>query len=319
MSKLPNFLRPNDKVALCSSARKISYRELDYAIELLKSKGLEVVLGDTIGLESNQFAGSDKERAKDIQQMLDSEDIKAIIFARGGYGTVRILDLLDFSEFEKQPKWLIGYSDVTAMLSHLYFKHGIGSMHASMPIDLKEGKDSGGCFEMMIDSLLGKAEMNLCFGKMDSSFSKMNSRVSKTDSRVENIEFEGEMIGGNLSVLYSLLGSNSFGKTDGKILFIEDLDEYLYHIDRMMQALKRAGKLENLSGLVVGSFSQMHDNSISFGQSAYEIIASAVEEYDYPKIFGANIGHESGKNAPIVVGGNAIVSVKDGMIYIKQR
>lgn len=319
MSKLPNFLRPNDKVALCSSARKISYRELDYAIELLKSKGLEVVLGDTIGLGSNQFAGSDKERAKDIQQMLDSEDIKAIIFARGGYGTVRILDLLDFSEFEKHPKWLIGYSDVTAMLSHLYFKHGIGSMHASMPIDLKEGKDSGGCFEMMIDSLLGKAEMNLCFGKMDSSFSKMNSRVGKTDSRVENIEFEGEMIGGNLSVLYSLLGSNSFGKTDGKILFIEDLDEYLYHIDRMMQALKRAGKLENLSGLVVGSFSQMHDNSISFGQSAYEIIASAVEDYDYPKVFGANIGHESGKNAPIVVGGNAIVSVKDGMIYIKQR
>lgn len=319
MSKLPNFLRPNDKVALCSSARKISYRELDYAIELLKSKGLEVILGDTIGLESNQFAGSDKERAKDIQQMLDSEDIKAIIFARGGYGTVRILDLLDFSEFEKQPKWLIGYSDVTAMLSHIYFKHGIGSMHASMPIDLKEGKDSGGCFEMMIDSLLGKAEMNLCFGKMDSSFSKMNSRVGKTDSRVENIEFEGEMIGGNLSVLYSLLGSNSFGKTDGKILFIEDLDEYLYHIDRMMQALKRAGKLENLSGLVVGSFSQMHDNSISFGQSAYEIIASAVEDYDYPKVFGANIGHESGKNAPIVVGGNAIVSVKDGMIYIKQR
>lgn len=319
MSKLPNFLRPNDKVALCSSARKISYRELDYAIELLKSKGLEVVLGDTIGLESNQFAGSDKERAKDIQQMLDSEDIKAIIFARGGYGTVRILDLLDFSEFEKHPKWLIGYSDVTAMLSHLYFKHGIGSMHASMPIDLKEGKDSGGCFEMMIDSLLGKAEMNLCFGKMDSSFSKMNSRVGKTDSRVENIEFEGEMIGGNLSVLYSLLGSNSFGKTDGKILFIEDLDEYLYHIDRMMQALKRAGKLENLSGLVVGSFSQMHDNSIAFGQSAYEIIASAVEDYDYPKVFGANIGHESGKNAPIVVGGNAIVSVKDGMIYIKQR
>lgn len=319
MSRLPNFLRPNDKVALCSSARKISYRELDYAIELLKSKGLEVVLGDTIGLESNQFAGSDKERAKDIQQMLDKEDIKAIIFARGGYGTVRILDLLDFSEFEKHPKWLIGYSDVTAMLSHIYFKHGIGSMHASMPIDLKEGKDSGGCFEMMIDSLLGKAEMNLCFGKTDSSFSEMNSRFGKTDSRVENIEFEGEMIGGNLSVLYSLLGSNSFGKTDGKILFIEDLDEYLYHIDRMMQALKRAGKLENLRGLVVGSFSQMHDNSIPFGQSAYEIIASAVEEYDYPKIFGANIGHESGKNAPIIVGGNATVSIKEGMIYIKQR
>lgn len=319
MSRLPNFLRPNDKVALCSSARKISRRELDCAIELLKSKGLEVVLGDTIELESNQFAGSDKERAEDIQQMLDREDIKAIIFARGGYGTVRILDLLDFSEFEKHPKWLIGYSDVTAMLSHLYFNHGICSMHASMPIDLKEGKDSGGCFEMMIDSLLGKAEMNLYFGKMDSSFSKMNSRVGKTDSRVENIEFEGEMIGGNLSVLYSLLGSNSFGKTDGKILFIEDLDEYLYHIDRMMQALKRAGKLANLSGIVVGSFSQMHDNSIAFGQSAYEIIASAVEDYDYPKVFGANIGHESGKNAPIVVGGNAIVSVKDGMIYIKQR
>lgn len=319
MSRLPNFLRPNDKVALCSSARKISRRELNYAIELLKSKGLEVVLGDTIELESNQFAGSDKERAEDIQQMLDREDIKAIIFARGGYGTVRILDLLDFSEFEKHPKWLIGYSDVTAMLSHLYFNNGICSMHASMPIDLKEGKDSGGCFEMMIDSLLGKAEMNLCFGKMDSSFSKMNSRISKTDSRVEDIEFEGEMIGGNLSVLYSLLGSNSFGKTDGKILFIEDLDEYLYHIDRMMQALKRAGKLANLSGIVVGSFSQMHDNSIAFGQSAYEIIASAVEDYDYPKVFGANIGHESGKNAPIVVGGNTIVSVKDGMIYIKQR
>lgn len=318
MSILPNFLRENDKIALCSSARKMSRRELDFAIGLLQSRGLKVVLGDTIGLECNQFAGTDAQRAEDVQRMLDREDIKAVLFARGGYGTVRILDMLDFSLFAKNPKWLIGYSDITALHSHVHFNLGIATMHASMPVDVKDENDSGNCFGMMIDSLFGKTEMNLCFGKMDSSFSKMNSRVSKTDSRVENIEFEGEMIGGNLSVLYSLLGSNSFGKTDGKILFIEDLDEYLYHIDRMMQALKRAGKLANLSGIVVGSFSDMHDNSISFGQSAYEIIASAVEEYDYPKIFGANIGHEKGKNNPVIVGGNASVYVRNGMIYIKQ-
>ncbi len=302
MTKLAQYLVPKDKIAICSCARKIAKEDLLPAIEVLKNRGFDVILGKSIGAEENQFAGSDKVRAEDLQQMIDNPEIKAILFARGGYGAVRILDKVDFSSLETNPKWLIGYSDMTAVLSHIYFKHNVGGLHASMPVDLLSGDESLENFNQMIDCLMGKS----------------NSFECKSSIECSNMEFEGEMIGGNLSVLYSLLGSESFGDTSGKILFLEDLDEYLYHIDRMMQALKRAGKLKNLKALVVGSFSQMHDNTIPFGQTAYEIIASCVEEYNYPKVFGATIGHEKGKNIPIVIGKKARVQIKDKIISIEQ-
>ncbi len=303
MIKIPEFLRQGDCIAICSCARKVSVEEVKTAKELLERRGYRVVLGNTIGLSHNQFAGTDLERAKDVQEMIERKDIKAVFFARGGYGTVRILDLLDFSPLKESPKWFIGYSDITALLFDLYFRSSTASLHAIMPINLTKETINLPCVVSALEVLEGKGvrfESQSGFGQ-------------------QNVEFSGEAIGGNLSVIYSLLGSNSFLDLTNKVLFIEDLDEYLYHIDRMMQGLKRAGKLKGLKGLIVGTFSQMHDNSVPFGQNAYEIIASAIAEYDYPKVFGADIGHIPQRNFPIMVGKEVNVKQEGSRITIWQE
>lgn len=302
MIKIPPFLKSGDRVIILASARKISKQELSDTISLLESKGLKVCLGESINAEENQFAGSDELRAKDLQRAIDDKQIKAIFFARGGYGSVRIIDKVDFSPLENNPKWLIGYSDVTAILNHVYFKHSVASLHAIMPINIKKE---------IFDSSAIESMLNLLFGK-EFSFTTPCDFVQK-DCKVK-----GKIIGGNLSVLYSLLGSESFGETEDLILLIEDLDEYLYHIDRMMQALKRAGKLKNLKALVVGAMTQMHDNTIPFGKTAYQIIEEAVKQYDYPKIFGASIGHIEERNNAVIIGGEMEIKVKENTIITKQ-
>lgn len=302
MIKIPPFLKSGDRVIILASARKITKQELSDTISLLESKGLKVCLGESINAEENQFAGSDELRAKDLQKAIDDKQIKAIFFARGGYGSVRIIDKVDFSPLENNPKWLIGYSDVTAILNHVYFKHSVASLHAIMPINIKKE---------IFDSSAIESMLNLLFGK-DFSF------TTPCDFAQKDCKVKGRVIGGNLSVLYSLLGSESFGETEDLILLIEDLDEYLYHIDRMMQALKRAGKLKNLKALLVGAMTQMHDNTIPFGKTAYQIIEEAVKQYDYPKIFGASIGHIEERNNAVIIGGEMEVEVKDNTIITKQ-
>ncbi|WP_121665927.1 S66 peptidase family protein [Mesonia aquimarina] len=282
---IPNKLQESDKVAIVATARKVIQDELQPAIKLLESWNLIPVIGSSIGLEENQFAGSDEERAKDFQQQLDNPKIKAIWCAKGGYGTVRILDKLDFSAFMKNPKWIIGYSDVTALHSHIHnFK--IATLHAQISLGLDAKSES--TLESLRKVLFGeKVQYNF-------KTSKLN-RFGKA---------EGEIIGGNLSVLYSLCGSNSAIKTAGKILFLEDLDEYLYHIDRMMQNLKRNGMLKNLAGLIVGGMSDMNDNEIPFGKTAKEIIAETVAEYSFPVAFNFPAGHIEDNQAIIL--GNEI-------------
>lgn len=302
MIKIPPFLKQGDRVIILASARKISKQELNDTISLLESKELKVCLGESINAEENQFAGSDELRARDLQKAIDDKQIKAIFFARGGYGSVRIIDKVDFSPLETNPKWLIGYSDVTAILNHVYFKHSVTSLHAIMPINIKKE---------IFDSSAIESMLNLLFGK-EFSFTTPCDFVQK------DCLIKGRVIGGNLSVLYSLLGSESFGETDDLILLIEDLDEYLYHIDRMMQALKRAGKLKNLKALLVGAMTQMHDNTIPFGKTAYRIIEEAVKQYDYPKIFGASIGHIEERNNAVIIGGEMEIKVKENTIITKQ-
>lgn len=221
----PLTLKTGDSVAIVSTARKISLEEIQPAIDLLKSWGLKAVLGKSIGASDNQYAGSDTLRIQDFQEMLDNPKIKAIWCARGGYGTVRIIDHLNFGEFVINPKWIIGYSDVTVLHSHLH-QLGVKTLHATMPINVsKNTKES---LESLKKNLFGEVET------LKTSSSKWN-KIGRV---------KGQIVGGNLSILYSLLGSSSSIKTDGKILFIEDLDEYVYHIDRMMQALKRNGMLK---------------------------------------------------------------------------
>ena len=269
---VPPALKTGDKIGIISTARKINLEELMPALSILKSWGLNPVLGKHLFEEHHQFSGTDTQRASDLQHMIDDPDIKTILCARGGYGTVKIIDKVDFSKLTKNPKWIAGYSDVTVLHSHLN-KLGIASLHCSMPIN----------FSTNTEAAL-KSLQTALFGK-EITCQIPGHPLNKTGFS------KGEIVGGNLSILYSLLGSESDIITVGKILFLEDLDEYLYHIDRMIMNLKRNGKLSNLAGLIIGGMSDMNDNTIQFGKTAEEIISEAVFEYDYPVCFNFPAGH----------------------------
>jgi len=269
----PQYLSPGDRVAIVSTARKITEKELDPALDLLKKWDLEAVLGKSIGAEANQFAGNDEIRAADLQWALNDPSVKAIWCARGGYGTVRIIDSLDYSAFKKNPKWIIGYSDVTVLHSHIH-KMGIETLHAQMPLNIEKRSETSR--QSIREVLFGK-EYSIAYASEESL-----NRPGRA---------KAQLVGGNLSILYSLCGSASAIDTLDKILFLEDLDEYLYHIDRMLQNLKRNGMLGHLAGLIVGGMSDINDNSVPFGQTAEEIIREAVSEYDYPVCFNFPSGH----------------------------
>jgi muramoyltetrapeptide carboxypeptidase len=278
----PQNLKKGDTIGIVSTARKISKEELKPAIRLLESWGLKAVLGKTIGAEKNQFAGSDDLRSSDFQQMLDDPKIRAIWCARGGYGTVRIIDRLDFSTFKKNPKWIVGYSDVTVLHSHIH-DFGIETLHAQMCLEIENKTDEAR--ESIRKVLFGEA---------------YSIEIERTGSFPPLGILKGELIGGNLSVLYSLVGSASEMKTDGKILFIEDLDEMLYHVDRMMMNLKRSGYLKNLNALIIGGMTEMKDNKVYFGKTAEEIIVDLVKEYEYPIILNFPAGHIADNRALIM-------------------
>ena len=277
----PNYLQKGDTVAIVSTARKVSKKELIPALAILKNWKLNIVIGTSIEAEEHQFAGNDKLRASDFQEMLDNPKIKAIWCARGGYGSVRMIDLLDFSNFKNNPKWIIGYSDVTVLHSHLH-QLGFETLHAQMPVSIET--KTAACVQSLKNSLFG------------------NNTTITIPSEVSNVtgNAKGVLVGGNLSMLYSLCGSSSSISTKGKILFIEDLDEYLYHIDRMLQNLKRNGMLDQLEGLIIGGMTQMHDNDIPFGQSSEEIILSVCNDYNYPIVFNFPAGHVKDNRALIL-------------------
>lgn len=278
----PESLKKGDYIGILSTARKVSQEDLKPAIKVLESWGLKAVLGKTIDSEENQYAGSDELRAADFQTMLDDPDIKAIWCAKGGYGTVRIIDKLDFSHFKKSPKWIIGYSDVTVLHSHIH-NLGVETLHAQTLLGLENKSEE-----------TAKSIQKVLFG-VDYSM-----EVPRKDSLACLGICSGELVGGNLSMLYSLCGSKSAINTDGKILFIEDLDEYLYHIDRMMMNLKRNRMFENLAGLIVGGMTEMNDNIIPFGKTAEEIIWKIVKEHKYPVCFDFPVGHIQDNRALIL-------------------
>jgi len=227
------------------------------------------------------LAGTDEQRADDFQKMIDNPTIKAIWCARGGYGTIRMIDLIDFSKFKLNPKWIIGFSDVTVLHSHLNHL-GFETIHGIMPVNIEKASP-------IIEETLRKA----LFGEnvvYHVPFEKEN-KLGKA---------EGELVGGNLSILYSLMGSESQVDCKGRVLFVEDLDEYLYHIDRMMMGLKRCGCLENLNGMVVGSFTKMKDNDIPWGKTAFQIIADVTKKYNFPIVYNFPAGHIHDNNTLIL-------------------
>lgn len=286
----PPYLKKGDTIAIVATARKNIDDNLKPAIEWLKNWGLEVKIGTTIGLDQNQLAGTDAQRAADFQAQMDNPNIKAIWCVRGGYGTVRMIDLLDFSKFKQNPKWIIGFSDVTVLHSHLNTL-GFKSIHGIMPVSTKATTDAK---ETLRQALFGE---NISY---EVAPHPMN-RFGKAS---------GQLVGGNLSILYSLFGSQSAIDCSDKILFIEDLDEYLYHIDRMLINLKRNGCLESLKGIVVGGMTKMKDNDIPWGKDALQIIDDVTKKYNIPVCYNFPAGHVQ-DNRALVFGTQIVFEVND--------
>jgi len=287
----PPYLQKGDTVAILATARKHIVKSMQPTIDLLESWGLHVVIGKSIGLEENQLAGNDEQRAADLQEQLDNPNIKAIWCARGGYGTVRVVDLIDFTQFKKSPKWLVGFSDVTVLHNHLNTM-GYKSIHGIMPISL--AKASKEAIESLRLSLFGQP---LQYAIDPHPMNRLGKAT-------------GELVGGNLSILYSVLGSPSAIDCTDKILYIEDLDEYLYHIDRMMMNLKRNGCLESLKGIIVGSMTDMKDNDIPWGKNALEIVQDVTKQYNIPVIFNFPAGHIH-DNRALILGNKVTIEVTE--------
>jgi len=244
-------------------------------IDTLQQWGFKVKVGKTIGHQFNYFSGTDEERLHELQQMLDDSTIKAVFCARGGYGLSRIIDTINFENFIQTPKWIIGYSDITLLHAHIYSNFNIASLHAPMAAAFNEIDESEAYINSIYNSLTGLRQ----------------SYTIASDNLNRNGSCKGELVGGNLSLLVHVIGSRSGIDTKNKILFIEDLGEYKYNIDRMLMQLKRAGKLDNLAGLIVGSFSEIKDTTISFGEETSELILDKVTEYNYPVCFDFPVGH----------------------------
>ncbi len=271
------------KIGIVAPARKISPQELKFAVKILKSWDLEVVFGKNLFGENHQFSGTDQERTFDFQAMIDNPGIDAILCARGGYGSSRIVEKLNFSSLHKQFKWIVGYSDIT-VLHNAMARENLPSLHATMPVNFS-GNDK--------ESLSRLKHILLDGGLPEYYFENHDlNRTGKTDAPI---------VGGNLSVLYHLRGTPFDLDVDEKILFIEDLDEYLYHIDRMLINFRLAGWFDKIKGLIVGGMEDMHDNTVPFGKNAREIVANVVKDFDFPVAFIDGIGHTK-RNLPLILG-----------------
>jgi muramoyltetrapeptide carboxypeptidase len=298
---IPPFLKQGDTIGIVSTASRIDRQVVDPAIDMLRSMGYFVEIGEHTFSGFHQYSSTDSERAADLQIMLDNPEIKAIICSRGGYGTLRTLELIDFSKFIQNPKWVIGFSDVTVLHSKLNIL-GIASIHGVMPKHfILENKPSPS-FQTLINALNGQS-LNY----------EIPSDVNNRTGRAID-----QLVGGNLSILYSLRGTPYDIDTKGKILFIEDLGEYLYHLDRMMMNLKMGGKLEYLSGLLVGNFSGMKDLDELYGKTVEEIIFDSVKEYNFPVAFQFPAGH-SQDNLALKFGVETTLDVTNSLTIIHQK
>lgn len=298
------YLKPNSTIAIAATARHIDKDSIYNAKQIFESWGLKVLLSNYLFEHENAFAGSDEKRALGLQQLLDNPEVDAVVIARGGYGTVRVIDKIDFTNFRKKPKLIAGFSDVTVLHAHVNQNFGIQTLHSCMPITM-QGK--------YFNEQTNQSFKNALFGNA------INYQFEQHPlNNCNNIE--GELVGGNLSVLFSLLGSPSDLNLDGKILFIEDIGEYYYHIDRMMQGLDRAGKFKNLKGLLVGGMSDMNENAapFAFNINCYQIINEVVGKYNFPIFYGFPAGHEN-LNLCVKLAANCKISFDKEYVFFSQE
>lgn len=295
----PPYLKKGDKVAVICPASYIK-EDLTLAYDILKNWGLEPIVYESVTSQHHQFAGEDELRASDFQKALDDTDIKAIIAGRGGYGCVRIIDKINFAKFKKNPKWIVGFSDLTVILSHIYRKFKLPTIHGQMVKSFLDATP---------DSL--NSLQSVLFGK------KSDLKYKSEEPFNRDGQAEGVLIGGNLAILHSIIASPSDINYEYKILFIEDVGESHYNIDRMMWTLKRAKKFNKLKGLIVGGFTSLKDSDPAFGQTFQEIIFDKVKEYDFPIAFDCPSGHIDNNHA-LIIGRTIKLKVKNTEISIKQ-
>jgi len=302
--KIPPSIKYGDKIRIVSPAGKVNEKHVFPAVEWLQKQGYKVELGKHVFASHFQFAGTDNQRLDDLQTAFDDPETVAIICSRGGYATVRIIRQINFSKFIENPKWLVGFSDITILHSCLNISL-VATIHGVMPQYFFDNDDAPSENLISLMKLLTGQKVSYSFKNGETN------RAGKVN---------GELVGGNLSIISSMQGTPCELKTDGKILFLEDIDEFLYHTDRMVHQLKLSGKLDNLAGLVLGDFTEMKDNESPFGKSVHEIIMDAVQEFDYPVCFGFPAGHDK-KNLALAFGLNWELEVleQNATLGIKTR
>ena len=302
MIKIPPYLQKGDTIGLVCPAGFMPVEKVSECIRVLNEDwGFTTKVGNTLGRQYHYFSGTDDERLEDFQHMLDDDNLKAILCARGGYGLSRIIDKIDFTNFKKNPKWIIGFSDITVLHSHIYRNHNISTLHAPMANAFNEEGYKNEFVQSLRYALEGKKI-------------KYQAALHEFNRKGEAI---GELVGGNLALLAHLVGTDSDLKTKGRILFIEDVGEYLYNIDRMLYQLKRSGKLDKLAGLIVGGFIDMKDTERPFGQTVHEIIRDAVADYDYPVCFDFPVSHGK-ENYALKVGAGYKLKVGKNKVTLEE-
>ncbi len=294
---IPDKLREGDKVAVVNPAKRLQ-SDMSKGLELLRSWGLDPIVGENAGKEHHLFAGTDAERLSDVQWAIDHPEVKAVVMARGGYGTTRILDDLNFDALGKYPKWFCGFSDITSLLCRLD-NLNIASMHSPMVASL--------CRDVRSDESFRKALMG-------------EELVYEVKTRKENRlgRGAGTLIGGNLTMICNSIGTSSEIDTDGKILFLEEIGEYIYHLDRMLVHLKRAGKLKHLEGVIIGDFSSMKDHNDTFGYSTMEVLESHLSALNCPVVYGFPSGHEN-YNLTLICGKPAVLEANSDKVTLSFR
>ena len=298
---IPPYLKPGDTIGIICPASFMPAEKVQSAINVFQDWGFKVTTGITLGKQNNYFSGSDSERLSDLQQMMDDESINAIFCARGGYGTGRIIERVDFKKFRKYPKWIIGFSDITVLHCHLYANYRIATIHAPMASAFNDGQHSNEFVQSLHEALHGEK------GNYEVAPHPFNKHGS----------IKGTLVGGNLSLLAHLVGTSSEIDTKGKILFLEDVGEYIYNVDRMLYQLKRSGQFDHLKGLIVGGFTEMKDTEIPFGQTVEEVIRDSIKDYSFPVCFSFPVSHEK-ENYALKIGLRYKLSINDNKTTLKE-